>query len=51
MHTKIDQNNKVYAKCMASKHSWKMIYHKTQSKAKEVMELIHMDICKPFSTP
>ncbi len=37
--------------CMVGKQWWRTIPQKTHSRAKEVLELIHTYICKPFSTP
>jgi hypothetical protein len=36
---------------MVGKQCQRMIPQKTHSKAKEVLELIHIDICGPLSTP
>jgi hypothetical protein len=39
----------VHVDCMANKQSCKLIPHKSQSRVREVLELLHMDICGTFS--
>jgi hypothetical protein len=48
---KIMKATEVSANCMARKQSWKLISHKSQSRTKSLLELIHIDLCGPFSIP
>jgi hypothetical protein len=42
---------KICTRCMIGKQSQKAISQKFQSRVENVLDLIHMDLCGPFSTP
>jgi len=48
---RLTKATRVCTRCTIGKQSQKAISQKSQSRAKNVLDLIYMDLCGPFSTP